>query len=77
MASARTAPERRLAYAFTLGFFCETADSHGKSETLFVLPDELIAPDFKDNGNFDVLIGMDILSRGKLIFEGQDFSFAF
>ena len=38
----------------------------------------IVAPVFIDNHNFDVLIGMDLISHGRLVFEvGGDFSFKF
>lgn len=40
--------------------------------------DEKIAPDLVDNDNFDVLLGMDVLSKGTLIFRpDQSFTFEF
>jgi len=70
-------PARRPAYAFSLGVFCETADRLGDATTLFVLPQELIAPAFLERAGFDVLIGMDFLSTGKLVIDRQLFSFEF
>lgn len=70
-------PARRPAYAMSLGLFCEMAAAPNGAITLFVLPGELIAPAFLDNANFDVLIGMDVLSMGRLIVDRQDFSFEF
>lgn len=75
--SASSAAERRRAYAFSLGVFCETADHLGLAKTLYVLPGELVAPDFQDNESFDVLIGMDFLSLGRFVLERQDFTFEF
>jgi hypothetical protein len=49
-----------------------------RDHTLYVIGHEFVAPWFEDNGNFDVLLGMDILSQGKLVFEpGGEFSFDF
>ena len=70
-------PARRPAYAFSLGLFCETTDRLGEATTLFVLPQELIAPAFLERAGFDVLIGMDFLSTGKLLIDRQEFSFEF
>lgn len=70
-------PARRPAYAFSLGVFCETTDRLGDTATLFVLPHELIAPAFLERAGFDVLIGMDFLSTGKLVMDRQNFSFEF
>lgn len=64
-----TETQRRKAYEFQLGFYCELEDRFGQSRGLFMLPDPIIGPDFVDNPNFDVLIGMDVISRGKLTFE--------
>ena len=76
VSSATTGPERRRAYGYTLGLFCVDEVIGGK--TLYVIPHEFVAPWFEDNGNFDVLVGMDILSRGRLVFEPSgDFSFQF
>ena len=75
VSSATSFPERRRAYGYSLGLFCK---SEAAGETLYVLPFELIAPPFIDNDNFDVLLGMDILSRGRLMFErDQTFEFTF
>ena len=38
-------------------------------KTLYVIEYEFVAPWFEDNDNFDVLLGMDILSQGRLTFE--------
>lgn len=76
VASATSAPERRRAYGYSLGLFCTT--DHEDARTLYVLPYEFVAPPFVDNDNFDVLLGMDILSQGRLLFEPSgEFSFAF
>lgn len=76
VASATSGPERRRAYGYSLGLFCTTAEDSVK--TLYVIEHEFVAPWFTDNGNFDVLLGMDILCRGRLTFEpGGDFRFDF
>jgi Aspartyl protease len=76
VASATSGPERRRAYGYTLGLFC--VDQGSKIKTLYVLEHEFVAPWFEDNGNFDVLLGMDIMSRGRLLFEPNGvFSFEF
>ncbi len=76
VASATSAPERRRAYGYTLGLFCTEAGNG--INTLYVIGFEFVAPWFENNQNFDVLLGMDILSQGKLIFEpGGAFSFDF
>lgn len=76
VASATSAPERRRAYGYSLGLFC--SDEHDEAKTLYVIPHEFVAPWFADNGNFDVLVGMDILSQGRLVFESNgSFSFTF
>ena len=73
VSSATSYPERRRAYGYSLGLFCQTPTA---AQTLYVLLFELVAPPFQDNDNFDVLLGMDILSRGRLVFE-PDHTFAF
>jgi hypothetical protein len=78
IASATSGPERRRAYGYSLGLFC--TDEETEHSTLYVIPHEFIAPWFVDNDNFDVLLGMDILSRGQLIFQPNGaftFSFSF
>lgn len=77
VASATSAPERRRAYSFSLGLFPSHAAAPDQ-RSLYVIGREFVAPIFADNGNFDVLIGMDLLSQGRLVFEaGGDFSFSF
>lgn len=50
----------------------------GTTQTLYVIERPFIAPLFKDNDNFDVLLGMDLLSLGRLVFEANgEFSFSF
>ena len=76
VASATSYPERRRAYEFSLGLFCQ--DELSEQRALYVLPNSFVAPIFQNNGNFDVLIGMDLLSQGRLVFEtGGNFSFDF
>lgn len=76
VASATSGPERRRAYGYSLGLFCAGAESG--VNTLYVLGYEFVAPWFEDNENFEVLLGMDILSQGRLVFErGGAFSFEF
>jgi hypothetical protein len=76
VASATSGPERRRAYGYSLGLFCSDTDNGVK--TLYVIGYEFVAPWFEDNENFDVLLGMDILSQGRLAFErGGVFSFEF
>lgn len=71
LVSSPTEIQRRKAYEFRLGFYSETASG---SRTLYMLPDPIVGPDFVDNPNFDVLIGMDVISRGRLAIErGGDF----
>lgn len=73
---ATSAPERRMSYGYSLGLFCESEFSGAMS--LYVIPHEFIAPWFQENGNFDVLLGMDVLSQGELLFERRGrFSFSF
>lgn len=76
ISSATTGPERRRAYGYTLGLFC--TDRDGGVRTHYVIAHEFVAPWFADNDNFQVLLGMDLLSQGRLTFEpGGDFSFEF
>jgi hypothetical protein len=75
-----TETQRRKAYEFQLGFYCErdSGPAWNAERTLFMLPKPVIGPDFVDNPNFDVLIGMDLISQGRLVFErGGDFTFTF
>lgn len=73
--SATNSPERRSAYGYALGLFCDT---NAGERTLYVIDHEFVAPWFFDNGNFDVLIGMDIISRGTLTMHPTgEFTFAF
>jgi hypothetical protein len=76
IASATSGPERRRSYGYSLGLFCSGFSEDAK--TLYVIGFEFVAPWFQDNGNFDVLLGMDVLSQGRLTFErGGDFTFEF
>ena len=75
--SARTTPERRRAYAFVLGLFYHPASDMPESRSLYLLQREFIGPAFQDNGNFDVLIGMDLLCLGRLVIDRSEFSFSF
>ena len=51
---------------------------YNETTSLYVLDRPFVAPIFIDNHNFDVLIGMDLISHGRLVFEvGGDFSFKF
>lgn len=75
VAGATSYPERRRAYGYSIGFYCD--DEAAQQQTLYVLPHEFIAPSFQENGNFQVLLGMDILSRGSLSFQRGAFEFAF
>lgn len=78
VASATSPPERRRAYEFSLGLFCTNETETIGNQSLYTLGRTFVAPVFKDNGNFDVLLGMDLLSQGRLVFEiGGDFSFRF
>lgn len=75
VASATSGPERRRAYGYSLGLFCSYEEG---VQTLYVVPHEFVAPWFSDNENFDVLLGMDVLSQGRLIIEPSGkFSFSF
>lgn len=70
VAGANGWPERRPAYAFSIGL-------HASGGTLHVFDEEFVAPDFYDNDTADVLIGMDLLTRGRLVIERARFSFDF
>lgn len=74
VSSATNDPARRMAYAYSLGLFCE---GFGGVRTLYTVPHEFIAPSFHDNPNFDVLLGMDILSQGQLVIDRGNFRFDF
>lgn len=69
--------ERRKAYAFQVGFLDEGDRTIGAARAPYVFPDPVTGADFVKNSNFDVLIGMDILSRGRLVFEHGQFEFTF
>lgn len=69
--------ERRKAYNFTIGFVDEGDRSIGAVRRTYVFPTVLTGADFVKNSNFDVLIGMDILAQGRLLFEHGDFEFGF
>jgi len=76
VASATSTPERRMAYSYSLGLFCRNDLSEELS--LYVVQHEFVAPWFQDNASFDVLLGMDVLSQGTLLFEpDQTFTFTF
>lgn len=77
VASATSSPERHSAYQFSLGLFCSQSATTGTTQTLYVIERPFIALLFKDNDNFDVLLGMDLLSLGRLVFEANgEFSFS-
>lgn len=59
-------------YSFHIGFECDAAGG----PTYYQWEDPQIAVDLKDNGMFDVIIGMNILGRGDLHFY-RDGSFRF
>lgn len=72
-----TGIERRKAYAFNVGFLDEGDGGIGSPRSPYVFPDPVTGADFVKNSNFDVLIGMDILSKGRLLFEHNRFEFRF
>jgi hypothetical protein len=51
-------------YAFRLGFLI-CGDS--ASPVPYMMEAELIGSEFRDHGNFNVIVGMDVLNRGDLI----------
>src|SRR3546814_16460527 len=63
--------ERRKAYTFTMGFVSHADDAISEARGAYFFPDPVSGADFVKNSNFDVLIGMDILSKGRLLFEHQ------
>ena len=69
VSSATEPPARKPAYGYSLGLFCAGA---GGERTLYVIPHEFVAPPF-----VNVLLGMDVLSRGRLTFEYGSFRFDF
>lgn len=72
-----TSLERRRVYGLQLGFYCSADDDASMSNTLYMLPFEFSGPDFINNSDFDVLIGMDVISRGRLIVDGNTYEFRF
>ncbi len=69
--------ERRKAYSFTVGFLDEGDGTVGAVRSPFYFPDAITGADFVKNSNFNVLLGMDILSQGRLVFDRGRFSFSF
>jgi hypothetical protein len=69
--------ERRKGYSFTVGFVDEGDGGVSSIRSTYVFPRPVIGADFVKNSNFDVLIGMDILGTGRLLFEGGRFEFSF
>ena len=69
--------ERRKAHAFSVGFFNEGDGDLAAPRSPFYFPDAITGADFVKNSNFDVLLGMDILSRGRLLIENRECSFSF
>ncbi|WP_375394492.1 hypothetical protein [uncultured Sphingomonas sp.] len=69
--------ERRRAYGFSVGFLDEGDGTPGAARSPHYFPDAITGADFVKNSNFDVLLGMDILRQGKLIFENGQFEFTF
>lgn len=71
--------ESHTAYTFAVGFWYEI----NGGETMNTSPayygfSPIMGVDFKDNGDFDVLIGMDIISQGDLfIWRNGKFEFVF
>lgn len=77
VAGANSHPERRNAFEFSLGLHHAVADGGGFRQSLYVIDHPFVAPDFRDNENFDVLHGMDVLSQGRLVIDRNEFRFEF
>lgn len=68
---------RRRAYPFTVGFLAESMTGVGSVRSPYNFPEPVLGVDFVENSGFDVLLGMDILSKGRLLFEHGQFEFSF
>lgn len=68
---------RRKAYPFSVGFLTEGDGTLGARRSPFYFPEPVLGADFVENSNFDVLLGMDILGAGRLVFEHGRFEFSF
>ena len=49
----------------------------GATRSPFYFPEPVLGVDFVDNSGFDVLVGMDLLSQGRLVFDKGSFEFSF
>lgn len=59
--------EMHTLYSFALGFWVRLSDRDPLTQTTTYYGLEPISgPDFKDNGDFDVLVGMDVIIQGDL-----------
>lgn len=74
---ARSGPERRRAYSFKLGLFCQSQGAAEGASTLYVFESAFAAPPFRSNDCFDLLIGNDLLSTGRFTLDTFDFRFEF
>jgi len=68
---------RRKAYPFTVGFLADSMTGVGSVRAPYSFPEPVLGVDFVENSGFDVLLGMDILGRGRLLFEHGTFEFTF
>ena len=66
-----------MAYSFSIGFWYEIdgGETMNVAKNYFGF-DPVMGADFKDNNDFDVLIGMDIISQGELVVRKRDYQFS-
>ncbi|MEH3107294.1 MAG: retropepsin-like aspartic protease [Sphingomonas fennica] len=74
--AARGYAARQMAYAFTLGLACRPNEA-AEQDTFYVFDQEFAAPFIEDNDSCDVLIGMDLISTGRLTIDRLTFRFDF
>ncbi|MBF7013165.1 hypothetical protein QUC32_26420 [Novosphingobium resinovorum] len=69
-------PERHFTYLFHVGIWPDVIDD--MPSTIFGIGDEIEGIDVGNHPYFDVLLGMDIVSQGRLVIEKSgDFSLSF
>lgn len=68
---------RRKAYPFMVGFLTESDGTAGAVRSPYYFPEPVLGADFVVNSGFDVLLGMDLLSQGRLVFDRGSFEFSF
>ena len=68
---------RRKAYPFSIGFLTESDAGVATARSPFYFPEPVLGAEFVENSSFDILLGMDVLSKGRLLFESGRFEFAF